>query len=133
MSPQRIQLRRTKGWVKPEGAVVVARPSKWGNHWRVVPVKDNHFPFGDAADVTHASEDATLGRFERVGRSPNTGAAYWAVQGYRRDLTDELAALARSELKGKDLGCWCPLSQPCHGDVLLEIANAVGPPTVPTG
>lgn len=31
------------------------------------------------------------------------------------------AALA---LKGKDLACFCPLGQPCHADVLLEIANA---------
>ena len=29
----------------------------------------------------------------------------------------------RSELAGKDLACWCPLDQPCHADVLLEIAN----------
>ncbi|ETX26587.1 DUF4326 domain-containing protein [Roseivivax isoporae] len=27
------------------------------------------------------------------------------------------------ELRGKDLACWCPLDQPCHADVLLEIAN----------
>jgi hypothetical protein len=27
------------------------------------------------------------------------------------------------ELRGKDLMCWCPLDQPCHADVLLEIAN----------
>ena len=26
-------------------------------------------------------------------------------------------------LKGRDLACWCPLDQPCHADVLLEIAN----------
>lgn len=30
-----------------------------------------------------------------------------------------------SELRGKDLACWCPLDQPCHADVLLEIANSV--------
>ena len=29
--PQRIQCRRTRGWRKPEGAVYVGRPSKWGN------------------------------------------------------------------------------------------------------
>ena len=29
----------------------------------------------------------------------------------------------RGELRGKDLVCWCPLDQPCHADVLLEIAN----------
>jgi hypothetical protein len=33
--PERIQLRRTKGWRKPEGAIVVSRPSKWGNPFRV--------------------------------------------------------------------------------------------------
>ena len=27
------------------------------------------------------------------------------------------------ELRGHDLACWCPLGQPCHADVLLEIAN----------
>lgn len=27
------------------------------------------------------------------------------------------------ELEGKDLACWCPLDQPCHADVLLELAN----------
>ena len=34
----------------------------------------------------------------------------------------DLQARARRELRGKILGCWCaPL--PCHGDLLLEIAN----------
>ena len=28
---RRVQLRRTKGWRKPEGAKSVARPHKWGN------------------------------------------------------------------------------------------------------
>ena len=28
-----------------------------------------------------------------------------------------------SELRGKDLACYCPLDQPCHADVLLELAN----------
>ena len=30
----------------------------------------------------------------------------------------------RQELKGKDLVCWCA-PEPCHADLLLEIANAV--------
>jgi hypothetical protein len=29
------------------------------------------------------------------------------------------------ELRGRDLACWCPLDQPCHADVLLQIANEV--------
>jgi hypothetical protein len=28
------------------------------------------------------------------------------------------------ELRGKNLACWCRLDQPCHADVLLELANA---------
>lgn len=27
------------------------------------------------------------------------------------------------DLRGKNLACWCALDQPCHADVLLEIAN----------
>lgn len=33
-----------------------------------------------------------------------------------------------AELRGKNLACWCPLDQPCHADVLLELANR---PTTP--
>lgn len=28
------------------------------------------------------------------------------------------------ELRGKNLACWCKEGDPCHADVLLEIANA---------
>jgi hypothetical protein len=30
---------------------------------------------------------------------------------------------AKQQLRGKNLACWCALDQPCHADVLLEIAN----------
>ena len=33
--PSRIQLSRAKGWRKPPGAVVVARPTRWGNPFPV--------------------------------------------------------------------------------------------------
>jgi hypothetical protein len=36
MTATRIQLSRRKGWRKPEGAVVVARPTRWGNPYPVV-------------------------------------------------------------------------------------------------
>ena len=28
-----------------------------------------------------------------------------------------------SELRGKNLACWCALDAPCHADVLLDLAN----------
>lgn len=36
--PQRIQRQRTLGWRMPDGAVVVSRPSKWGNPFMISPV-----------------------------------------------------------------------------------------------
>jgi Domain of unknown function (DUF4326) len=30
-TPKRVQQHRTKGWRKPEAAISVARPHKWGN------------------------------------------------------------------------------------------------------
>ncbi|MEJ8281342.1 DUF4326 domain-containing protein [Pseudonocardia spirodelae] len=34
-TPRRIRLRRTKGWRKPDGAVLVTRPGPWGNPFDV--------------------------------------------------------------------------------------------------
>ncbi|MGH3499770.1 MAG: DUF4326 domain-containing protein [Nocardioidaceae bacterium] len=36
----------------------------------------------------------------------------------RPDLIDA----ARGELAGKDLACWCPPDEACHGDILLRVA-----------
>ena len=46
-----------------------------------------------------------------------------AIEGYRLHVTLGAGkSLPFGELRGKDLVCWCaPL--PCHGDVLLELAN----------
>ncbi|MCC5781400.1 hypothetical protein CRM73_00255 [Kocuria sp. CCUG 69068] len=95
-APKRIPRKRTQGWRMPENTVYVGRGSRWGNPWRV--------------------ED---------GMSPN--GAVWryrdAVNGLLPFTTVPSAGEIRSLLDGKDLACWCPLDQPCHADVLLEIAN----------
>ena len=104
-APKRIQLRRTKGWRKPDGAVVVARPSKWGNPWQVGMALMTHTP--------------TLGG-EYVREFAIT--PHIAVALYRAAFTPDVDQI-RAELAGRDLACWCPLDQPCHADVLLEIAN----------
>lgn len=43
----------------------------------------------------------------------------------REMIEDDPAAqeMIRRDLAGKNLACWCRLSDVCHGDVLLEIAN----------
>lgn len=50
-----------------------------------------------------------------------------AVRRYRDDLLAGRLAVTveqvQEELRGRDLACYCPLHEPCHGDVLLRIAN----------
>lgn len=94
--PYRIQRQRTKGWRMPEGAVYVGRPGLWGNPFRV----------GDR-------------------NVPTPGVA---VRLYARlmEVSPESRALARDRLAGRNLVCWCALTEPCHADVLLRVANAPG-------
>lgn len=124
-TPQRIQLRRTKGWRKPEGAIVVSRPSRWGNPWAVVPTLPR-MPFLGHFDVIHRERYSSLGRFDDdLSNVPGTGARYWAAKGYGLHLQEnpDLRAAAIEELRGHDLACWCPLDAPCHADVLLDLVN----------
>ena len=50
-----------------------------------------------------------------------------AVRRYREDLVAGRLAVtiedAKRELRGRDLACYCPRSEPCHADVLLTAAN----------
>ena len=139
MNPQRIQRQRAKGWRMPDNTVYVGRGSMWGNPFAVL--------FGQRADTLGVMSDLNvvdirsgeviafhcLTKAEALSR-----AAFQfdclirgAVDGHplrqaTLDVEPDFAALADHlhELRGKNLACWCPLDQPCHADVLLELANA---------
>lgn len=124
VSPKRIQLRRTKGWRKPDGVVVVSRPTRWGNPFRVgVPVTPESEGW---AEVAPKFAEWIPGRgmqdFTPVDRAE--AVAMFRVYVQRKVWTHGMTEHARHELAGHDLACWCPLSAPCHADVLLELANA---------
>ena len=105
MMPKRIQRKRTKDWKMPPNTVYVGRPTIFGN------------PFIVCVGGWTRQEARDL--FERfVKRTRELPLPFY--YGY---ISDERIA----ELRGKDLACWCPLDQPCHADVLLEIANAGEP------
>ena len=104
--PVRVQLSRKKGWRMPPNTVKVDRTTRWGNPYK---------------------EGVTPGNY-----------ASW----FRADVLKEMASERPAEdhpwsrhlhaigqnlhaLKGCNLACWCPLDQPCHADVLLELANPV--------
>lgn len=103
---ERVQLSRKAGWRMPPNTVSVARPGKWGNPFKV----------GDRvqADPTQPvavcfSQAEAVEAFRQLMNQP-------AMAGFRGDV--------RSNLRGKNLACWCRPGTPCHADVLLEIANA---------
>lgn len=60
-----------------------------------------------------------------VGRPTKWGNPYGASpEDLARYRVQAIGCLPVEELRGKNLACWCPLSSPCHADVLLELANA---------
>lgn len=93
MTPIRIQRQRTRGWRMPPNTVYVGRPTVFGN------------PFSTA------QEFMAFLQCPRVALTRD----YQCVR-------DRLVARMQT-LRGRHLACWCPLDQPCHADVLLEIAN----------
>ncbi len=55
--------------------------------------------------------------------NPWTAANSGSVDPVMRFACETAPLLPIEELRGKHLACWCKLDQPCHADVLLEIAN----------
>lgn len=111
--PERIQLSRARGWRKPADAIVVARPSRWGNPFRV--------GWPHRLNGGRPIEDRTCAVELYTMHTDLMGS-------YELDV-DEV----RQVLGGHDLACWCPLPAPgepdvCHAAVLLEIANSAPRP-----
>jgi hypothetical protein len=120
--PLRVQRTRQNKTISPNGLIVacVTRPGIFGN------------PYDD---VKKYGIDLCLKMFE------NTCRGHWDPL-LLKDLSDEDVhwfyekhwkwskrcggyplELIKQELKGKNLACWCKLSDKCHADILLRLAN----------
>ena len=106
--PERVRLRRAKGWRKPPNTVVVARPSRFGNPFSMREAAQR-FP----SMSPEQARSFVVDEFRSMLDAPDLRS--W--RGYPTD--DEI----KRELRGKNLACWCPEDGPCHADVLLDIAN----------
>lgn len=114
--PVRLQLSRRKGFnlqalsraTNGLEAVNVARPFEYGNVFKVGFVACGCRSSGECDHNTFNCETAAeaVERFRAIPRSAKR------IEKIRRDL------------RGKNLACWCKPGDPCHADVLLEIANA---------
>lgn len=108
----------------PPNTVKVDRTTKWGNPYRI-----------ERSDTGHPDDDEGPLIISGRGQLMNyvgewaTDRTTWAnvqervVALFRDDALD----MDLTELRGKNLACWCPLDAPCHADVLLELANPVAP------
>ncbi len=96
----RVQLSRKKGWRMPPNTVKVDRTTRFGNLFKITEDRG-------AREVVNAFrtwltvDGCTAGNPERKKR-----------------VLDRLPSL-----RGKNLACWCKPGEPCHADVLLELAN----------
>ena len=110
--PVRLQLSRAKGfnlqaWSRETNgleAVNVARPTKWGNPYRV--------DLGNNIDHVDVK-----GMFR----------SHWEGALAEGALARQSGREALDQLRGKNLACWCKPHDPCHADVLLELANTALP------
>lgn len=113
-TPKRFQRSRAKGWQMPENTVYVGRPTIWGNP----------FIHHDAAQAVDAYRRLLSGGTQSFDMGP--GKLQFAKNAHPQSLHWSYSAhvLERvHQLRGKHLACWCAAGEPCHADVLLEIAN----------
>ena len=109
VTPQRIRLRRTRGWRMPDNTIKVDRTTVWGNPFIVGKPMNPKMSakWGFVVTGYHA-------------RDP-----FDAVQHFEIALRLHPGAIAavRQRLAGKQLACWCKPQDPCHADVLIKVAN----------
>lgn len=132
--PVRLQLSRRKGFdlqklsIETNGlaAIVVARPRRWGNDWRI---GDRMFDESIGDFRSCVTVDDCVQAFRNcVDWDPETtwtayaGSSLICRGGFGPHHRNRKTA--RAELAGKNLACWCKVGVPCHADVLLELANS---------
>jgi Domain of unknown function (DUF4326) len=124
--PRRIQWRaRQPGWHKPPNTVYVGRPTRWANPFRVFKGdRDNSRAVAEFRAWLAGEIPIHVYRTDRYRTMAEQEQAWLEGEIPEIDHTHPpTTAEIRKHLAGKDLGCWCPLDQPCHADVLLEVAN----------
>ncbi|MDR3473884.1 MAG: DUF4326 domain-containing protein [Devosia sp.] len=116
--PQRITFHRVKGFdlqgtsraLNGLPARMVTRPGKWGNPFEI---KDVAQRFGLDAKAAQAKAVALHGEWLRGELDPP----------FDPDHAPPPVADIVAELGGHNLACWCKQGEPCHADLLIQLAN----------
>jgi len=139
-SPERIQLKRTKGWRMPANTVKVDRTTRWGNPWRPGDPGTVQIAYRERrAIVKLGKQQITIAGTVHRYRCWLEGVPPFYVE-VKAALDDSMHRMPAGtmlpqsewrewilqnlpELRGKNLACWCKPDAPCHADVLLKLAN----------
>lgn len=122
--PTRIRLSRARGWRMPENTVKVDRTTPWGNPYDV-------HEYGAELSL-HLFEDTACGCWSpsnvRHVDAETAEILHAAHTGWLRRFGGNALEHARTELRSRNLACWCPLPEgdeddKCHAAILLRIAN----------
>lgn len=114
--PKRIQLSNSSKF-RLDGAVRVDRGTKWENPFTV----HRNDAIDDDGPLLHGPGGVLM---NYVGEWATHRTDWSNVHARAVELFREHArTLDLSELRGKNLACWCPAGYPCHADVLVELAN----------
>lgn len=111
-SPRRICWRNRRDPLPP-GAVIVTRQSRWGSPFRI----------GDEDGPPDAAAAVALHQ-EWLLHSDEPRTVSWGRGGGTRTFDPIWQRENLALLRGRNLACACALGDPCHGDLLLKLANA---------
>lgn len=117
--PTRIQRKRTK---VPKNTVILDRASGFGTPFPVRKCKMTRMGVAEISWSVGTWEGPALWFCNTKDEAMQLAVnAYqtWIGQPQQSALREKVRAL-----RGKNLACFCALYQPCHADVLLDLANA---------
>lgn len=128
-APVRLQLSRRKGFdlqalsLATNGLppVKVTRPGPWGNPYVV---------WRDSAAWMVSTGSCHWGPFRSIGVAKAEAVALFRDEisqsgphNHRLNRPVPTHSDIIKALRGRNLACWCKPGEPCHADVLLELAN----------
>ena len=117
--PIRVQRKRVKGWKMPPNTVCVTRGTAFGNPFTV----GGWFKMGNGKPGMAYLQcyDEEMAKAEGFTYMRDSAQAVGWFRRYRELYPYSPADIGN--LRGKNVACFCGVGDPCHGDVLLEIAN----------
>lgn len=146
IKPVRITRSRQHKQVSPNGLpiVYVGRGSKWGNPFsKDIPKTSKCSCCGHIKKTTKEEKlksiKFSIGRYEEyikhliyakaydvatVGTVYEAKGAWIGFEFWNYiKIAREFKTFSLEELRGKNLSCWCKENEPCHADILLDLAN----------